>query len=111
MARNGLQGQYETGWHTPIIGPIWMTMRRRLHQEIRICIDVLLSQQSSFNSYLVRAFDKLMEGLADMRPAGALADADPQAASLDALRQEIADLKKRVQDLERDAAAGSKVAR
>src|SRR5947209_1894130 len=46
---------YELGWRTPIIGPAWMLVRQRIHQEIRIYIDSLQTQQSTLNTHFLRA--------------------------------------------------------
>ena len=58
-----LSVDHDLGWRTPIIGHLWLVVRRRIHQEIRIYIDSLSTQQSSLNVQLIRALTTVVETL------------------------------------------------
>src|SRR5579884_2906040 len=59
----GMSVDYALGWRTPIIGHLWMIVRQRIHQEIRIYVDALTTQQSNLNTHLVRALTHVVETL------------------------------------------------
>jgi hypothetical protein len=107
LAGSGLGVSYELGWRTPLVGHVWMAVRRRIHQEIRVYLDAALSRQSSYNSYLVRAFTRLMEGFVAMRLGARLAKVDAHDLTIEDLQKEIAELRGRVATLESELRASS----
>lgn len=83
------QIDHRLGWKTPIVGHAWLIFRRRLHQEIRIYVDLLTRQQTSFNVGVARILAVLVErsrGPADRR----IAALEAEVASL---RREVAELR------------------
>jgi hypothetical protein len=56
-----LSVDYRLGWRTPIVGPVWMRVRQRIHQEIRIYIDALTTHQNNLNTYLIRSLGQVVE--------------------------------------------------
>lgn len=75
--------EYKLGWRTPIIGHIWREVRRRIHQEIRIFIDALIKQQTSFNQSVVQVLTRIVDRLAQT----------PSSAEVAELRLEVAELR------------------
>lgn len=105
IVQTGLQVDYQLGWRTPVIGHLWMAIRRRIHQEIRIYSDALMAKQSSFNAHLVRALTYLVGGLASSQLLARAAEVDTQAERIRDLQREVAELKERVAELERERLA------
>lgn len=95
----GLQVDYKVGYRTPILGQMWAVVRRRIHQEIRIYIDALARQQTSFNGHVIRALSRVVEGI-DRRAADEQAARQAQQAAIEELRGEVALLSERVRELE-----------
>ena len=95
----GIGVTYDVGWRTPIIGQIWMVVRRRIHQEIRIYIDVLIAQQSSLNLHFIRALTGVVESLDSFGLPAIRRQQQDQGATISALRTEVEELRSEVRSL------------
>ena len=82
------QVDLKLGWKTPVIGHAWLVFRRRLHQEIRIYIDLLTRQQTSFNTSVARGLAILVERLDDPARRDRLAALETEVGEL---RREVAE--------------------
>jgi polyhydroxyalkanoate synthesis regulator phasin len=96
----GLVVDYALGWRTPILGPVWMRVRQRIHQEIRIYIDALIAQQSHLNTQLIRAVSRITETLDGLGLPALRETQRQQAAEIAALRAEVERLRQRLEALE-----------
>jgi hypothetical protein len=96
----GISVDYTLGWRTPIIGPVWMMVRRRIHQEIRIYIDALTTRQSNLNTHLVRAISVLVETLDALGLPALKRRQQEHAETLAALQEEVRALRSHVLDLQ-----------
>jgi hypothetical protein len=97
----GINVAYEVGWRTPIIGQIWMLVRRRIHQEIRIYIDTLTAQQSSLNTHFIRALTGVVESVDAFSLPTIRRQQQADTESLAVLRDEVSALRSEVQSLRR----------
>jgi hypothetical protein len=95
-----LRVEYKLGWRTPLIGPIWMRVRQRIHQEIRIYIDSMTAYQNNLSTHLVRSIVQIVETLDSLGLRALRRQQLDQAAALDALRDEVRALTAQVADLE-----------
>jgi O-antigen chain-terminating methyltransferase len=81
---------FEVKSRTPLIGELWASLRRHIHQEVRSYLDPMIWRQSELNAAFVSSLNLLTTGLY----GGSL------ARSLQKLYQEIAALREQVQTLE-----------
>lgn len=91
---------YQLGWRTPIIGPVWMRVRQRIHQEIRIYIDALTTHQNGLNTYLIRSLSQIVDSLDSLSLKVLKRQQADQAEVILALQAEIKALRARVEVLE-----------
>ena len=96
----GIGVDYTLGWKTPIIGQIWMRIRYRIHQEIRIYIDALTTQQSNLNGYLIRVTTHLVESLDDLGLMALKRQQHDQSELIGALQEEVRVLREQVDRLQ-----------
>ena len=95
----GISVDYRLGWRTPIVGQIWMRVRQRIHQEIRIYIDALTGQQSNLNGYLIRVTTHMAETLDELGLRTMKREQREQADLLAALQEEVQALREEVAQL------------
>ncbi|HLH72387.1 MAG TPA: hypothetical protein VKX96_03815 [Chloroflexota bacterium] len=95
----GISVDYRLGWRTPILGQIWMRIRQRIHQEIRIYIDALTTQQSNLNGYLIRVATHMVETLDELGLRTMKREQREQAELLAALQDEVRALRREVEQL------------
>lgn len=100
----GLSVDYKLGWRTPVIGPVWMRVRQRIHQEIRIYIDAMTTHQNGLNTYLLRALNQVVESIDSLGLKGMKRAQTEQADLLAALQAEVQTLRQRVGTLEEQIA-------
>ncbi|MGH2458366.1 MAG: hypothetical protein ACRDIY_05810 [Chloroflexota bacterium] len=100
MIGGGLSVDGALGWRTPIIGQAWLLVRRRIHQEIRIYIDALTTQQSNLNTHLLRALVHIVETLDRLGLDSLVRRQEEQESTIAALRAEVQELHGRVDDLQ-----------
>ena len=79
-----------TASRRPLIGPLVQRVRLALHQLVIYYVNMLARQQARVNAYNARAW------------AALLADLEAQAAAAEALRGEVAHLRARLDQLERE---------
>ncbi len=91
---------YPLGWRTPIVGQAWMVVRRRIHQEIRIYVDALTTQQNSLNAHLIRALTQVVETLDGLGLPVLSRRQQEQEATIAALQSEVDVLRARVEELQ-----------
>lgn len=106
----GISVDYRLGWRTPIVGQIWMRVRQRIHQEIRIYIDALTTQQSNLNGYLIRVTTHMAETLDELGLRAMKREQREQADALAALQEEVRVLREEVAQL-RGEKNGAAIAR
>lgn len=75
---------------TPLIAPLVQRVRRALHHLVIYYTNKLAGQQARFNEYVVRALTGLVKELEE----------GPRPEDVEALREEIAELRVRVEKLE-----------
>jgi hypothetical protein len=95
----GITITYNLGWRTPIVGQVWMLVRSRIHQEIRIYIDALTTQQSNLNTHLVRALAGVVEGLDGLGLPAMRRQQESQGEAIAKLQSELDQLRVEVQAL------------
>jgi hypothetical protein len=95
----GISVTYDVGWRTPIIGQAWMVVRQRIHQEIRIYVDALTTQQSSLNAHFIRALTGVVEGLDAFGLPVLRRQQQTQAETLEKLQAEVERLRAEVETL------------
>ncbi len=78
-----------TASRLPVIGPLVQRVRLALHQVVIYYVNMLARQQSRVNAYEARAWSVLM------------ADLETKAAEAEDLRREVAELRARLDKLER----------
>lgn len=91
---------YQLGWRTPILGPVWMRVRQRIHQEIRIYIDALTTHQNGLNTYLIRSLSQIVDSLDSLGLKVLKRQQSDQAEVILALQAEVKSLRARVEALE-----------
>lgn len=96
----GMSVDYRVGWRTPIIGHLWMIVRRRVHQEIRIYIDALTTQQSNLNTHVVRTLAHIVEALDGFGLPSLKRQQQAQGDALAALQEEVRALRAQVETLQ-----------
>lgn len=84
-----LNVDYKLGWRTPIIGPVWMRVRHRIHQEIRIYIDAMTTYQNNLNTHLIRSVALIVETLDGVGLRALKRQQTEQADLVEALRTEV----------------------
>ena len=82
-----------TETHMPVIGPWVQRVRAGLHQLVIYYVNMLAGQQARYNEYTVRALSGLIKGL----------EAGPTPAEVEALRNDVTQLRARLAQLEVDA--------
>jgi hypothetical protein len=87
------------GWRTPIIGQVWLIVRQRIHQEIRIYIDALTAQQSNVNVHLIRIATNVVETLDGLGLPALKRQQIDQASALADLQAEVRSLRREVEAL------------
>jgi len=78
----------------PLIGPVLHRVRAALHQLVIYYVNMLAAQQARYNEYMVRALSTLVKDL----------ELGPTPAEVEALRNEVAELRARILQLEAKAA-------
>ena len=101
----GIGVSYTLGWRTPIVGQIWMVVRRRIHAEIRIYIDALTQQQSNLNTHLVRVLTHAVETLDGLGLPSLKREQQEQAQLIEELTAEVRALRAQVEQLQLGGAA------
>jgi len=81
----------------PLIAPLVQRVRRALHHLVIYYTNKLAGQQARFNEYVVRAVSGLVKELEE----------DPTSEEVESMRRDIAELKKRIKDLEARLESGS----
>jgi cell shape-determining protein MreC len=76
-----------------------MRVRQRIHQEIRIYIDALTTQQSNLNGYLIRVATHMVETLDELGLRTMKREQREQAELLAALQDEVRALRREVEQL------------
>jgi|GEM_PF-6830042 len=99
----GISVNYSLGWRTPIVGQIWMLVRRRIHAEIRIYIDALTQQQSNLNTHVVRVMTHAVDTLDGLGLPSLKRQQAEQAQLIEELRAEVRELRAEVEQLQRAA--------
>jgi hypothetical protein len=87
---NQIYEPFQVQSQTPLIGKLWASLRRNIHEEVRAYLDPMIWRQSDVNSVLTSSLNMLTTGLY----GGSLAQ------SLQALCKEVSELRQRVRDLE-----------
>jgi hypothetical protein len=95
----GIAIDHTLGWRTPIVGQVWMAIRQRIHQEIRIYIDALTAQQSNVNLHLIRIVTNVVETLDSLGLGAIKGQQIDQATALVDLRSEVRALRLEVEAL------------
>jgi hypothetical protein len=95
----GIAVDYALGWRTPIVGQVWLMVRRRIHQEIRIYIDALTTQQSNLNVHLIRVMTSVVESLDSLGLRALKRQQADQATALADLQAEVRTLRLEVEAL------------
>lgn len=80
----------------PLIGPLVQRFRKALHHLVIYYVNMLAGKQARFNEYVVRALTALVKEL----------EQDPTPSEVKALRQEITELRARLEQLEIRAGPG-----
>lgn len=100
MLGGGIGVHYSLGYRTPIVGPIWMVVRKRIHAEIRIYIDALIQQQSHLNTHLVRILTNAIDALDGFDLPSLRRQQQEQTELIEELRAEVRALRERCERLE-----------
>lgn len=96
----GIWVDYALGWRTPIVGQAWMMVRWRIHQEIRIYVDALTTQQNNVNSHLIRSLTQIVETLDGLGLNAIKRRQQEQEGTIANLRAEIQALRSQVEELQ-----------
>ena len=59
--------EYGIGWRTPILGQAWAKVRETIHGEARLYVDALMARQAELDDALLAAVDSLKAEVADLR--------------------------------------------
>ena len=81
----------------PLVAPLVQRIRAALHQVVIYYTNMLAGQQARFNEYVVRALTGLVKALEE----------DPTPGEIEALRQEVAELRAQLKQLEAKPERGS----
>lgn len=88
------------GWRTPIVGPVWMRVRERIHQEIRIYIDAMATHQNNLNTYVIRSLGQVVDGVDSLGLKALKRQQTEQTEVIAALRAEVQTLRAQLETLE-----------
>jgi len=88
------------GWRTPVIGPVWMLVRQRIHQEIRIYVDAITSQQTNLNVHLIRVLASVVDTVDGLNLLTYLRRQQEQEDAIAQLRSEVAGLRSHLESLQ-----------
>jgi len=96
----GIWVDYALGWRTPIVGQAWMLVRRRIHQEIRIYVDALTTQQNNVNTHLIRSLTHVVDTLDGLGLDAFKRRQQEQESTISTLRAEVQALRAQVAELQ-----------
>jgi hypothetical protein len=95
------QVEYPLGWRTPLIGPVWTAVRRLIHQEIRIYLDVMTRQQAAYNTHVLKALAGMVRAFGVVAPRSEVNALRAETTEVAHLRAEVAALRGEVEELRR----------
>ena len=58
---------YQIGWRTPLLGQAWAKVRETIHAEARLYVDALMARQAELDAALLASIEELRAEVAELR--------------------------------------------